>query len=305
MSHLLSRGEAVTRLLALVASLLLACMIVRAADVARAVGDDESRRVTVRSAPLRIVSLAPGATEMLFVAGAGSQLIATVEYSDQPVAARQVPRIGDAAGVDIERLVSLRPDVVVVWPGGGNPAQIQKLEQLGIPLYRQQLNRLADMPGSLRRLGALAGTDAAADKAAHEVEARLEQLRQRYAGGSSPTVLLQLWNRPVYTAGGPQLMTDQLQLCGARNVFADIQQLSAVVSPEAVITRNPDIIIALAPPGEGAAWLAEWKRFGSLKAIRHGLIAFEDQGFSRLGPSAIDATELLCQRIAAVSRGSY
>src|SRR5580698_2124810 len=110
----------------------------------RAVSDDSGRTVQVPAAPLRIVSLAPGATEMLFAAGAGSQVIATVEYSDEPPAARQVARIGDVAAVDMERLVALRPDVVVSWAGGGNPAQREKIQGLHIPIYEQQVARLAD-----------------------------------------------------------------------------------------------------------------------------------------------------------------
>jgi iron complex transport system substrate-binding protein len=299
------RGAAGTRARVLAAALLLACCLARA-DGQITVADDEGQRVTVHQPPLRIASLAPGATEMLFAAGAGSQVIATVAYSDEPAAARRVPIIGDASGVDMERLVSMRPDVAVVWPGGGNPAQIEKLGRLGIPVYRQQVNRLDAMPASLRRLGALAGTAPAAEAAARQLEGRMEQLRTQHGGGRAPTVLLQLWDHPIYTAGGSQLMSDQLRLCGARNVFSDLGQLSAVVSPEAVIARDPDIILALAPVGDGAAWLAEWKRFGSLTAVRRGrLIAFEDPRFGRLGPSAIEATEILCKRLAALSRENY
>jgi len=268
-----------------------------------------SREVTVRDPPLRIVSLTPGATEMLFAAGAGGQVIATVEYSDEPPAARRLTRIGDVAAVDMERLVALRPDVVVAWPAGGNPAQREKIARLNIPLYQQQVVRLADLPGSVRRLGALAGTAAAAERAAHDIEARLAALKRTYAArgaGKAPTVLLQVWNRPVYTVGGRHLMSDALAICGAHNVFADLPEAGPLVDTEAVIGRDPDIIIAAAPPGEGAAWLADWKRFATLAAVRSGrLVVFEDQALSRLGPSVIDATEGLCRAIARVTRGNY
>jgi len=127
-----------------------------AADALRSVSDDLGRTVAVVRPPLRIVSLTPGATEMLFAAGAGAQLIATVQYSSEPAAARAVPRIGDVAAIDLERLVALRPQVVIAWPAGGNPAQRAKIAALGIPLYQQQVARLSDLPGSLRRLGVLA-----------------------------------------------------------------------------------------------------------------------------------------------------
>ena len=276
----------------------------------RTLADDLGRAVSVAVPPLRIVSLAPGATEMLFAAGAGAQVIATVEYSDEPPAARRVARIGDGVAVDMERLVMLAPDVVVAWPGGGNPAQRAKIAALGVPVYEQQAQRLADLPGSLRRLGILAGTQSAAEQAARDLEGRLASLAHAYAagagtGGRRPTVLLEVWNRPVYTVGGRHLMSDALALCGARNVFADLPEASPVVDTEAVIARNPDIIIALAPVGEGAAWVADWQRFASLAAVRGGrVLAFEDQALSRLGPSVVAATEKLCRTIARVTRGS-
>jgi iron complex transport system substrate-binding protein len=266
--------------------------------------------VTVHAPPLRIISLAPGATEMLFAAGAGDQIVATVDYSDEPPAAKRIPRIGDVTAIDMEKLVALHPDVVVVWPGGGNPAQIESIARLGIPLYRQQVDRLADLSASLRRLGALAGTSATADRAAREVDAHLARLASEYGGHLAtgaqvgtggqrgPTVLLEVWNRPIYTIGGRQLISDVVQVCGARNLFADLPDRSPVIDVEAVIARDPDIIVATPPPGEGESWLNEWKRYGSLKAVRTGrLIAFDDPRLIRLGPSIVDATEALCRQL--------
>jgi iron complex transport system substrate-binding protein len=274
---------------------------------ARTVTDDLGRPLEVAAPPLRIVSLAPGATEMLFAAGAGSQVVATVEYSDEPAAARRVPRIGDAVAIDMERLVLLHPDLVVAWPGGGNAAQRARIARLSIPVYDQQLSKLSDLAPALRRLGVLAGTEAQATAAAAAIEARLEALRRSFGaahgGERRPSVLLQVWNRPIYTVGGGQLMSDALSVCGARNVFADLPEPGPVVDLEAVIARNPDIIIAAGPPGESAAWLQDWKRFPMLKAVRSGrLIAFDDQALSRLGPSVIGATEELCRAIERAGR---
>jgi iron complex transport system substrate-binding protein len=310
-----------------------ACQLVSATVLAATtVTDDTGQRVTLPNLPQRIISLAPSATEMLFAAGAGNHLIATVDFSDEPAAAKRVPRIGDVTAIDMERLVALHPDLVVVWPGGGSPAQIEKIAQLGIPIYRQQVNRLADLPDSLRRLGALTSDESTAEQAARALSAELARITREYGGGrraaggpargataASPTVLLEVWNRPIYTVGGGHLMSDALTSCGVRNVFGDLKELGPIISTEAVIARNPDIIVASAPPGEAAGWLAEWKRFGSLNAVRTGrLVAFEDRRLNRLGPSVVPATEALCKALAAaggagrdgagrtgVSRGSY
>jgi len=270
------------------------------ATAALAVPDDTGQTVTLKAIPTRIISLAPGATEMLFAAGAGKHVIATVEYSDEPAAAKQVPRIGDVVAIDMEKLVALRPDVAVVWPGGGNPAQIEEISRMHIPMYRQQVNTLADLPGSLRRLGALVGTREAADRAAQTIEARLATLTHTYGSGRHPNVLMEVWNHPLYTVGGTHLMSDALKVCGARNAFGDLRELSPVIDVEAVVARNPDIIVAAPPPGAGPEWLGDWKRFTTLRAVRNGnLIAFEDPRLTRLGPSVIDATEALCKVLAA------
>ena len=269
------------------------------ATTAVTVKDDTGAQLTLPGIPRRIVSLSPGATEMLFAAGAGDHVIATVEYSDTPPEAKRIPRIGDVAAIDVERLVALRPDVAIIWPGGGNAAQIEKIARLGLPLYRQQVDALADLPESLRRLGTLAGTSAVAERHARELETRLAHLSREYAGGGRVTVLVQVWNRPIYTVGGTQLMSDALRLCGARNVFADLKDPGPAVDVEAVIARDPDIIVAAAPAGAAAAWLEDWKRFPALRAVRSGhLVPFEDDRFSRLGPSVLAATEGLCKVLA-------
>lgn len=266
--------------------------------------DDFGRRVTVRYPPRRIVSLAPGPTAMLIAAGAAGQLVATIEYSGQPASEKALPKIGTASAIDMEQLIAARPDVVVVWPDGNNPVQIANIERLGIPIYRQETVTLDGIGGSLRRLGRLAGTNAAADRAANALEEKLAALRQAFGRvRHPPTVLLEVWDRPLYTVGSKELMSDALRVCGTRNVFADLPQRAPAIGLGAVIARNPDIIIAAAPPGRGAAWLAQWQRFPFLRAVKTGrLLAFEDERLSGLGPGIVDATAELCRKIAGLER---
>lgn len=268
----------------------------------RTVVDDSGRNVAVRYPPQRIVSLAPAATALLVAAGAGSRLVGTIEYSGQPAREKELASIGTADAVDMERLIALRPDVVIAWPGGNSPAQIATIERLGIPVYRQEAVTLDAIAASLRRVGKLTGTSSVADREASALEAKLVALRKEYAHEShQPTVLLEVWDRPLYTVGGKELMSDALQVCGARNVFADLPERAPAIGTEAVLARNPDIIIAAAPPGQGASWLAQWGRFPSLQAVKTGrLLAFEDQRLSGLGPGVIDATAALCRKIAAL-----
>jgi iron complex transport system substrate-binding protein len=265
--------------------------------------DDTGHRVTVTYPPERIVSLAPGATEMLFAVGAGGRVVATDDVSNEPPAAQKLPKLGELANIDVERLIATKPSVVVVWPYGTSVAQIALLGRLGLPVYREEPLTLEDIAASMRRLGQLAGTTAEANRVASALQARLAALASHYGRArNAPTALLEVWDKPLYTVGGRQPMSDALRVCGTRNVFDDLQQAAPAVSVEAVIARNPDIIIAAAPPGKGTAWLASWRRFPMLRAVRSGrLVAFDDQRLSGLGPGAIDATAALCKRLAALS----
>ncbi|MGH8258064.1 MAG: ABC transporter substrate-binding protein, partial [Steroidobacteraceae bacterium] len=259
------------------------------------------RRVVVPPPPQRIASLAPSATAMLFASGAGPQVVGAVatEYSTDS-AVRRIPRIGDASAIDLERLIALRPSVVIAWPGGENPAQLERLGRLGIPIYRERVETLAGLARSVRRLGMLAGTRAVADRAADRLDAQLAALTHRYAAARPVTVLLQVWGHPVYTVGGTHLLTDALRVCGARNLFGDLRQRGPAVSTEAVVARDPDIIVAVAPRKESESWLAEWRRFPELRAVEDGnLIPFDDQRLTRLGPGTLAATQELCQDIDA------
>lgn len=274
-----------------------------AADARVTVTDDFGRKVTVRYPPQRIVSLAPSATAMVLAAGAGRQLVATIAYSGQPASESSLPKLGNMDAIDMERLIASRPDVVLVWPDGNNPAQIATMERLGIPVYSQEAITLEGIGESVRRMGRLAGTSSVADREANMLEARLAALRKKYANGSRPpSVLLEVWDRPLYTVGGRELLSDALRVCGAKNVFADLPERAPAIGIEAVLARNPDIIIAEAPPGRGASWLAQWRRFPSLQAVRSGrLLVLEDERLSGMGPSVIDATAAMCRKIAGAA----
>ncbi len=257
--------------------------------------DDEGGRLELAAPARRIVSLAPGATEMLFAAGAGKYIIATVEYADEPTAASRIPRVGDAQAFDIERILSLQPDVVVVWSSGNSPASIAKLAALRLPLYRHRVDTLTGLAASVRRLGAVANTPRDAESSATDIEQRLARLRARAKAAVPPRVLLQVWNTPLYTVGARQPMSEALELCGTRNLFADLDDPGPAVTVESVIARNPEIIVAAGEEVQAQRWLDAWRKFGTLDAVRRGnLIAFADPAFTRTGPAAIGATERLC-----------
>ena len=155
-----------------------------------------------RAEGLRIISLAPNLTEIVFAAGAGDRLVGTVEYSDYPQAARALPRVGDGWSVDVERVLALQPDLVLAWSSGTPEATIARLEALRIHVVRIETYRLADVPAALRRVGDLAGTGALADGAARQFEAAVGRMRRLYAPAGEVSVFIEIDDEPLYTVNG-------------------------------------------------------------------------------------------------------
>ena len=249
----------------------------------------------VSAVPCRIVSLAPGTTAMLFAAGAAHGLVGTIAPSTEPAAATSLPIVGDAETLDFEQLLALRPTVVVVAVDVVQRARIDRIKALGIPVYQVHVTRLAGMPESLRRLGELTGTEEIANRKADELGAALTTLGARYRARTPIRVLYQIWDRPIYTIGGGHLITDALQVCGAINIFSDLATAAPAVTREAVVLRNPELILASAPPGAADDWLTEWRRFPAVAAVKNGqLVSYVDERMDRMGPAVIDATGKLC-----------
>jgi len=218
----------------------------------------------------RIVSLAPNLTEIAYAAGAGAALVGTVEYSDFPAAARALPRVGDAWRVDMERVLALHPDLVLVWPSGTPEAVIEQLRRLGMKVVAVPTYRLADVPAALRSIGAIAGSTALAERAAQEFERDVAAQRANHAHRTALSVFIQIDDEPVYTVNGEHVISEVVQLCGGRNIFARLPQIAPPVALESVLQLDPQVIVStddtIADPR------AQWLRWTRLKAVRAGTI---------------------------------
>jgi iron complex transport system substrate-binding protein len=189
----------------------------------------------------------------------------------------------------------------VVWTGGTSLTQIARLQRVGLLIYRQHVTRLEQIPDSLRRLGALAGTESQAASAADELAKQIDALRSRYSHRSTASVFIQVWDRPLYTVGRDEIITDVVHVCGFRGAYEDLSDVAPAVTIESVLARDPDIILALnSDPKSAQEWLRQWHAFGSMKAVRTGhVIAWSDERLARIGPSEVDAAQDLCEALHA------
>jgi len=223
------------------------------------VTDDRGRAVTLARPAQRIVTLAPSLTELAYTAGAGGRLVGVARLSNFPPAARGIPQIGDAVRVDFERIVALKPDLVLAWMSGNSAADVERLERLGLPTYVSEPRRLADIPLQLRAIGALAGTAADAKKAAAGFEREVDELRKHHAPARKVRVFYEIWRKPLMTVSGAHLISDVIALCGGENVFADVLQLTPTISLEAVIAARPEAILGGGSAGGAKEFIAQWR----------------------------------------------
>jgi iron complex transport system substrate-binding protein len=253
--------------------------------------------------PRRIVTLTPHLTELIYAAGGGDRLVGTVDTSDYPPAARAVPRIGDVTHIDAERLLELRPDLVLVW-GDGSPAeQHALLKRLGLRVLSLEQHSLADVPATLERLGQVLGTEPVATAAAAKLRAQLADLAARYQDAPRLKVFYQVWGTPLFTLGGRHVATEMLRICGADNIFADQARSSFMVDEESVYARDPDVIALAGTEAEAAEWLARWRGRAPLRAVAAGaVIALDPDLTDRMGPRIGAGTAALCEKLAEVRR---
>ncbi len=216
----------------------------------------------------RIVSLAPNLTELMFAAGAGDRIVGTAQYSDYPEAARSIPRIGDAFRFDFERVLALRPDMVLAWEPGTPAAAVERLKSLRLRVVTITTSRIADIPQAVRELGRIAGTTTRAEQAAARFESDIEALRRQYGGRPPLRVFLQINDQPLYTVNGRQIMSEIIDLCGGRNVFADLSDLAPQVGVEAVLAADPQVIVSTGNPD--AAAFKQWQHWPRLAAVSAG-----------------------------------
>jgi iron complex transport system substrate-binding protein len=256
--------------------------------------DATGARLTLPAPAARIVSLAPHATELLFAAGAGKRVVGVLAPADWPPEARNVPRIGDASGLDLERIVALKPDLALVWPYLA-PAQVERLRRLGVPVFVSDPRTPEAIADDLERVGALAGTQEIATRAADRLRARLAALDARERGAKKLLVFYEIWGRPLYTIGGTHLITAALARCGGENVFAPLRVPAPAVGVEDVLAAAPEAIVAGTDNALRPAWLDEWRRWRSIPAVARGNLFVVDANLlHRAGPRFIDGAEQLC-----------
>ncbi|MGK9417012.1 cobalamin-binding protein [Pseudomonas cedrina] len=238
----------------------------------------------------RVVSLAPSLSEIVVELGAADLLVGLLDGGDRPPALARVPSVGRYGQLDMERLLSLQPDLILLWPGSVGPAQREQLQRLNIPVYVAEPLSLEQLATQVQAISGQLGRAEAGRQLATQLRQRLAELRRRYQRAEPLRVFYQVWNTPLYTVGGGQIISDALRVCGARNVFDDLKLPAPQVSIESVLQRDPELIL-VGDQAQKEAWEG-WP------AMAERVRLVPDKGLERPSGQMLEAVARLCQVIA-------
>ncbi len=268
------------------------------AHAAVTVMDDAGASVTLQQPARRIISMAPHITELLFAAGGGERVVGVMNFSDYPEAAKKIALVGSSSQLDMERVVALKPDLLVVWQSGNTARQLAQLRGLGIPIFYSEPQRLAEVASSVTRLGQLMGTSPTANRVAADFRAKIASLGARYSKRAPVRVFYQIWDKPLYTLNGKHIVSDAIALCGGVNVFGNLAVKAPEVSIEAVIEQDPEAIFGGDQHDPADAGLNIWKPFPRLQAIRQGnMFTLGGELLTRATPRMAEGAASLCEKL--------
>ena len=269
-----------------------------------AAGDDGQQVILLQPAR-RIISLAPHLTELIYAAGAGDKLIAVSAYSDFPDAAKELPQVGDASNLDLERIVMLKPDLVLAWKSNVSPFAVERLRRLSIPVYVTETRRLAGIPKLLRSIGTLVGTANTAEHAAQNFADRVRELEDGARGQKIISTFIEIWHDPLLSVNAEHIMSEVVALCGGRNILANAPILTPSIGLETLLEADPSVII-----GGGSAATADdfsrvWEKHASLTAVRkRSVFHVNPDWIQRATPRILLGAKVICDGLNQARRNS-
>ncbi|NWL80009.1 cobalamin-binding protein [Pseudomonas taiwanensis] len=247
------------------------------------------------TAQLRVVSLAPSLTETMLDLGAGDLLVGVLDGGERPAILAGLPSVGRYGQLQAESLLSLKPDLVLLWPDSVGAAGREQLKKLSVPQLVVEPRDLAQLAQSFIEIGERVGRAEQGRQLAARFESGLAALRQRHQRGVPLKVFYQVWDKPLYTLGGRQIVSDALKVCGAENVFADLSLPAPQVGIEAVLQRDPAVIL-VSEPDQARAW-ASWPQLAAVKNKQ--VWPVPDRGLERPSFQMLAATGKLCRLLDA------
>lgn len=269
------------------------CCAVNAVAAPVMLTDDSGVLLRLPAPASRIVTLAPSLTEIVYAAGAGGKVVAVSAFSDYPEAARALPQVADYATVSFEKILALKPDLVLAWKSGTKEIDIARLRALGVAVFVIEVARLSDVSGALTRVGVIAGTEQIAAGAAVAFADQIGALKQQQAKKKSVSVFFEIARTPLMTINGRHAIDEVITLCGGKNMFADAATLVLQPSMETLIAKQPDAILHAATSDKKAV-----NPYGVLRAAKaKRIFQIDPDTILRPGPRLVQGVFQVCAAI--------
>jgi iron complex transport system substrate-binding protein len=262
--------------------------------------DETGREVTIPSSPRRIISLAPNITEILFALGLGNELVGVSINCNYPEAAKLKPRVGSYISLDFEKILSLRPDLILATGAGNTLEMVDRLEKLGFPTYVIFPKNFDDVRTSIRHVGQILNREKEAREIISNMEARKERVVGLTRGLPRPRVFLQIGEAPIVTVGRGSFADDLIRLAGGENIAANDGKMYPRLALEEILRRAPEVIIisSMNFRGDYQNLLQEWARWKTIPAVQNGRISLIDSDLiDRPSPRIIDGLEEMARII--------
>jgi iron complex transport system substrate-binding protein len=260
------------------------------------VTDEMGRRVNIAPAPQRIVSLAPGITETLYELGLDDKIAGVTSYCNWPPRARQKPRIGGFTNPSIEKIVSLKPDLIIATADGNRKDTVKQLERIGLAVYVTNPSDTEKILKSILHIGEITNRGDSAGKLVAKLRRRLNNISSQTKNKSRPRVFFQIGLEPVITAGGGTLINEVIDRAGGVNIARNDTARYPRYSAEGIMAGAPDIILfaPMANDKEFAAVKKFWQEYGEIPAVKNNKIyPINTDLISRASPRIFDAIEAM------------
>lgn len=247
----------------------------------------------------RIISLAPHATELAFAAGLGDKLVAVSEYSDYPAQALKLEKVANYQGLNIERILTLKPDLVIAWPAGNPAKELDKLKQLGLTIYTTKTQKLDDIANNIEALSQFADDPGIGQQAARDFRQSLITLKQSYGSQSKVRYFYQLSEKPIITLAKGSWPSEVFEFCGGENIFANSASPYPQVGIEQVLLAKPDVIFTSEHAIRNGTMWQKWQQ--QLPAVQNGFVwALTSDWLNRPTPRTLQAIEEVCEYFSVV-----
>lgn len=257
--------------------------------------DDGGYTVRLSQPAQRIVSLAPNITEILFHIGAGKQIVGADEYSNYPPPAKDIIRVNNHATANYELILSLQPDLVIAWQSGNGETVINRIRELGIPIFLVETRHLDDIPSLYMQLGRLTGQSTYSQEKAQQFAHRLHKLRASNKTKPVIKAFYQVWSDPLITLNGEHIISDVIALCGGKNIFSQAIPLVPYVNIESLLAANPQVIIAGGGEQERQKQILKWQQWPSISAvINQHIFTIPADLMQRHSERILDGAEIMC-----------